>query len=66
MKRESLGTLMFIAVAVLSFIAAFTPLLGGRPMNVTFFAVGVVWLIIAAAVARKIRKQSGRNGDHVN
>ena len=64
MKRKTLGTWMFLLVAAISLIAALIPVLKGRPMNVTFFAVGVVWLIIALAVATKTRKRSGNDGNH--
>lgn len=64
MKRETVAAWMFPLVAVIAFIAAFLPVVKGRPMNVTFFAVGVVWLVIAAAAKRK-RKKSGNEGDQV-
>lgn len=65
MKRETRGIWMFLGVGVLSIIVGLMPVLRGRPMNVTFFAVGVVWLIIAAAVAKKNRKRSGNDVDRV-
>lgn len=65
MKRETLVAWMFPLVAVLSFIAAFLPVLRGRPMNVTFLAVGVIWLVVAAAAAKRNRKKSGNQGDQV-
>lgn len=65
MKRETLVAWMFPLVAVLSFITAFLPVLEGRPMNVTFFAVGVIWLVVAAAAAKRNRKKSGKQGDQV-
>ena len=63
MKRETVGRWLFLLVALLSLIAALIPVLRGRPINVTFFAVGVVWLIIALAVAAKTRKRSGSDSD---
>jgi hypothetical protein len=57
MRRASIGTWMLLLVAVLSFITALIPVLNGRPMNVTFFAVGMVWLILALAMAAKTRKR---------
>lgn len=65
MKRETVAAWMFPLVAVIAFIAAFMPVVKGRPMNVTFFAVGVIWLVIAAATAKRKRKKSGNDGDQV-
>ncbi len=63
MKRETIGTWLFLLVALLSLIAALIPVLRGRPINVVFLAVGVFWLVIALAIAARTRKRSGSDSD---
>lgn len=65
MKRETLGAWVFLLTAVFCVIAALIPVFRGRPMNVTFVAIGGFWLIIGLAVAAKARKGSGTAGDHI-
>ena len=41
--------LMFVMAAVLAGLAAFLPMMRGRPINVAFLGVGVVFLVLGLA-----------------
>jgi hypothetical protein len=62
MKSEVLGIWLFLTVAVISLIAAFLPVFGGRPVNLTFAVVGAFWLIMAIAMTARARKRSASAG----
>lgn len=53
MAQPKVAVWGFALAGVLNLIAALIPLLRGRSMNVVFFAAGVVFLILAAALAKK-------------
>ncbi len=59
MRQGYLATWCFLAVAILSMVAALVPLFEGGAINLTFLGGGVVFLGVAAATARKAR-QRGR------
>ena len=40
----------FVVAGILAMVAAFIPVLRGGTMNAVFFPVGVVFLILAAAI----------------
>ena len=48
----------FIIGGILFLIAALVPLASGRTLNVTFFVIGIAFLIIGAGIARKSRDAS--------
>lgn len=58
MKRYSAAVWLFLAVAVMLAAVGFMPILRGRPMNVTFIALAVFWMIVAIASAGKARKDA--------
>lgn len=58
MTKPKTAVVLFAATSVLSFIAAMIPLLKGGDMNVVFLGVGVVFLVIAVANAKKARATS--------
>lgn len=57
MRQRKIATWLFVAVTILLLAGALLPLLKGESMNVTFLGASVVFLIIAAASARKAREQ---------
>ena len=61
MKRETFPPWVLFLLAVVFVIVALVPVFRGRPMNVTFFALGFVWVILGLAIA-KARKSSGTGG----
>lgn len=52
----------FIAAGVLFVIAAVVPLAKGRPLNVVFIPVGVVFFILGAVLWRKARSDGDSSG----
>ena len=62
MKRETVGIWIFLTVALISLIAALLPVFRGRPMNLTFVAIGAFWLIMAMVVVARARKRSTSAG----
>jgi len=65
MKREKFATWFFLLVALICMIAALVPIYRGRPMNVTSFAAGAFWVIVALAIAAKQRKRASSGNDPV-
>ena len=58
MKQTRIASWGFFAVAVLSMIAAFVPLLRDGRMNVVFLSVAVVFFALGVVTARKARQRS--------
>ena len=53
MAQPKVAVWGFALAGALNLIAALIPLVRGRNMNVVFFAAGVVFLILAVAMAKK-------------
>ncbi len=58
MKREIVAALAFFGLGMLLMLAGVLPMFRGHSMNVIFFALGAFWIIVAIAVAGKLRKPS--------
>lgn len=58
MAQTKVAVWGFITAGVLSVVAAVIPMLRGGRLNVTFFALSVVWFVLGAAVAKKNRSNS--------
>ena len=56
MPRPKVIVWLFAVVSLLSFIAALVPVVKGDRMNVAFLGSGVVFLVIAIALAKKLRR----------
>lgn len=54
-KKISVGVL-FVVAALFFVLAAVIPVLRDRPMNVTFFVIGMMWLIIGFTIVNANRK----------
>ncbi len=50
MAQPKIAVWGFVAAGILFMVAAFVPVLRGGTMNAVFFPVGVVFLILAAAI----------------
>ena len=57
MKQGYVATWGFLAVAILSMVAALVPLFKGDAMNVTFLGAGVIFFVVAVVTARKARER---------
>ncbi len=57
MNQGKVATWICLAAAILSMVAALIPLFKSEPMNVTFLGAGVVFFIVAAVLARKVRER---------
>lgn len=57
MKQGYVATWGFLAVAILSMVAALIPLLKGGAINVTFLGAGVIFFVVAIVTARKARER---------
>jgi succinate-acetate transporter protein len=55
MTQNRAGVWLFGVATLLAFVAALLPLLKGERLNVTFMSVGVVFLVLTAAAAKKDR-----------
>ncbi|HXG59714.1 MAG TPA: hypothetical protein VNL91_11890 [Thermoanaerobaculia bacterium] len=53
-KDKKIAPAGFLLAAVLFFAAAFIPLARGGDLNAAFLALGVVFLVLAAAVRKKL------------
>lgn len=60
MTRAKVAVGLITITSIISFIAALIPVLKGDPMNVAFLGSGVVFLVIAIASAKKMRRSNGR------
>lgn len=58
MAQPKVAVWGFITAGALSVVAAVIPMLRGGRLNVTFFALSIVWFVLAAAVAKKGRTDS--------
>jgi len=58
MTRAKVAVGLFAITSIISFIAALIPVLKGGRINVTFLGAGVVFLVIAIANAKKMRRSS--------
>ena len=65
MKHYGIAVWLILLVAVVSAIAGLIPLLRGRPMNVTFVALGGFWFIVAMAAAAKARKRASSANERI-
>jgi len=61
MNQGKVATRICLAAAILSIAAALIPLFKSEPMNVTFLGTGLVFLIVAAVLARKVREREHKN-----
>lgn len=55
MTKSKLGVLVFGLATFFWFLAGLLPLVKGENPNVTFLAVGLLWLVLTAAAAKKNR-----------
>jgi hypothetical protein len=53
MNQKAVGQWLFFGVAILAMIVALLPLARGGRMNVVFFSVAFVFLILGMAARRK-------------
>jgi hypothetical protein len=51
--KQKLIATGFALVALISLVAAVLPAIKGRSLNVTFFGIGLFWLIVSAIVGRR-------------
>ena len=58
MKRTNIVVWLFLLASLFSLAAGVIPLLGDRPVNLTFIILGGVWLLIAIASAAKPRRSA--------
>lgn len=59
MTRAKVAVGLVAITSIISFIAALIPVLMGDPMNVIFLGSGVIFLAVAIALAKKMRRSSG-------
>ncbi|MEX2110597.1 MAG: hypothetical protein WD802_08340 [Gemmatimonadaceae bacterium] len=55
MTQNKAAVWVFAAATLLAFVAGLLPLLKDEGLNVTFLAVGAVFLVLTAAAAKKDR-----------
>ena len=58
MTRTRAALWLFAVTSILSFISALTPVLKGEDIKVGFLGVGVIFLAVALATAKRARTAS--------
>ena len=61
MSRGKVATWICLAAAILLMVASLIPLSKSEPINVTFLGAGVVFVIVAAVLARKVRERERKS-----
>lgn len=62
MKQATLIPWMFFLAAAMSVVAAVVPVFRGRPLNVVFLCVAIVWFILGLGIRAKARKGNDSGG----